>query len=714
MPGCAAIGCNNRSEKGYTMKCFPRDPVLRKIWKQRVGRADWEPSNNSFLCHVHFESNQWVVTPSGKIKLKKGALPSIFTVTSTRKSPKKRQKLGVPPVEVEEDEDLEEYEVEYLENDGPFIFNTSNQKIVPNIINVQTQNAAMSGQILQNVKFISNESLKNLQNEKFIIVADENNREIGKIISDSALLLFGNERGKENVHTLTKLDRPTPAEVKIEVKEETPDNGLSSHDYDEIERKLKEICHSENENETDNSNSIKNPKKISDQSIEIESTFSLEDLENGSDSVRENSSQDIDSDASSVRTGIKRKRKIKPESRDQKLNIIETSQSTSKSNESQFTEDVTDIIHDLETESLTDSNSQQLKHVSPVPKIKNTLTNGASKPIIKNDIQLKNDIVNRPAQIKKNNIVNVKNVKPNNELMAKLDIQGEVIEKLSNELIMYKDMERKMQSLTQELQNKNKEIEILMRKQMVKKPQVDKKVSKAESADLKDASEADLKQRIDFLEDNNKKLMKTVTLEGQNRRKLECQVKSRDNQIKELNWKLEKASKFLDRAEKNANNYRKKMLNMQALLRRRKLQNEKSSIFDEFLVCHSDQNFSESALEIALEIEKACGPEGYQKLLHYEFPVPTLKNLSKKYPTEIDFNDPDEEVIFETKEPEQHTNDISAAEIKMENVEYLDPDFLAELDETVTGTVQDIFEESSDSDDLNLTELQKHIMIDFS
>lgn len=144
MPGCAAIGCNNRSEKGYTMKCFPRDPALRKIWKQRVGRADWEPSNNSFLCHVHFEPNQWVVTPSGKIKLKKGALPSIFTVTSTRKSPKKRQKLGVPPVEVEEEEDdeeedLEEYEVEYLENDCPFIFNTSNQKIVPNIINVQTQ-----------------------------------------------------------------------------------------------------------------------------------------------------------------------------------------------------------------------------------------------------------------------------------------------------------------------------------------------------------------------------------------------------------------------------------------------------------------------------------------------------------------------------------------------------------------------------------------------
>lgn len=141
MPGCAAVGCNNRSEKGYTMKCFPRDPSLRDIWKQRVGRADWRPSNNSFLCHVHFEPNQWVVTPSGKIKLIKGALPSIFTETSTRKSQKKRQRLGDLGDEVvsEGDDDLDEYEVEYLDNDGPFIFNMSNQKIVPNIINSETQ-----------------------------------------------------------------------------------------------------------------------------------------------------------------------------------------------------------------------------------------------------------------------------------------------------------------------------------------------------------------------------------------------------------------------------------------------------------------------------------------------------------------------------------------------------------------------------------------------
>lgn len=114
MPGCAAVGCNNRSEKGYIMKCFPRNPKLRKIWQERVARADWEPSNNSFLCHVHFEPQEWSVTQSGRIKLKKNALPSIFTITSTRKSPKKRTRIlddknkGVSQGE---------WNVEYMDND---------------------------------------------------------------------------------------------------------------------------------------------------------------------------------------------------------------------------------------------------------------------------------------------------------------------------------------------------------------------------------------------------------------------------------------------------------------------------------------------------------------------------------------------------------------------------------------------------------------------
>ncbi|XP_011503356.1 PREDICTED: golgin IMH1-like [Ceratosolen solmsi marchali] len=710
MPGCAAIGCNNRSEKGYTMKCFPRDPALRNIWKKRVGRADWEPSNNSFLCHVHFEPNQWVVTPSGRIKLKKGALPSIFTVTSTRKSPKKRQKLGVQLTE--EEEDLEEYEVEYLENDCPFIFNMDNQKIVPNIINVQTQNASsVSGQILQNIKLVTGDALKDLQNENIIIVADENNREIGKIINENGFVLLDNERGKENVQIFPKVDKASTLGIKVEIKEEVSENGLSAHDYDEIERKLKEICNSEDETDISNNNKD-SPKNVNNRPIETGNTFKSEDLKHVDD-LKKTSNDKTETNVTSTRIGTKRKRKIKAKSPNEEN--LKTSQHASGIDKTQFTEDVSDIINDLETESSIECISKQSKYISSIMTLNTDKTNNTCKPIIKNDIQLKfkNDIViNKPVSNKNINCENSNSFKHSNELTAKLNIQGEVIEKLTNQLILYKDMDRKIRALTQELQNKNNEIEMLNRKVAIKRSQLERKAPKNESIDLKDVNEIDLINKLDFLEDTNKKLMKTVTLEGQNRRKLECQIKSRDNQIKELNWKLEKASKFLDRAEKNSNNYRKKMLNMQALIRRKKLLNETTSIFDELLICQSNQNFSKNSLKIALEIEKICSTEGYQKLLNYKFPLPTLKELNRNYPDKTNYYKTNEEISLENGKTDTNIEIVSTDQ-KMENIEYLDPEFLNEPGETVIGTVQDIFNENSDNEDFNLNELKKHIMINF-
>lgn len=118
MPGCSALGCNNRSEKGHIMKCFPRNPILRNIWKKKVGRTNWEPSNNSFLCHVHFDDSQFVT--SEKIKLKKNAIPTIFNVTSVRKSPKNRIKTIIRPIiDIEMDETL----IEYLDsNNSPVVY----------------------------------------------------------------------------------------------------------------------------------------------------------------------------------------------------------------------------------------------------------------------------------------------------------------------------------------------------------------------------------------------------------------------------------------------------------------------------------------------------------------------------------------------------------------------------------------------------------------
>jgi hypothetical protein len=137
----------------------------------------------------------------------------------------------------------------------------------------------------------------------------------------------------------------------------------------------------------------------------------------------------------------------------------------------------------------------------------------------------------------------------------------------------------------------------------------------------------DLSNRISYFLDMNKKLMRTITMECQQKRELEGQIKQKDNLIKELNWKLQKASKFFDRAVKNVNTCKRKMLNMQTVMRRRKLLDEKLSQFNEILIDNVKGGYSERAQTMALEIKKICGENGYNKLLSFGFPLPALSTL---------------------------------------------------------------------------------------
>lgn len=52
MVGCSAYGCSNRSEKGFSLKCFPTNPTRRAIWIAAVNRENWTPSQHSRLCEV--------------------------------------------------------------------------------------------------------------------------------------------------------------------------------------------------------------------------------------------------------------------------------------------------------------------------------------------------------------------------------------------------------------------------------------------------------------------------------------------------------------------------------------------------------------------------------------------------------------------------------------------------------------------------------------
>ncbi|KMQ81763.1 thap domain-containing protein, partial [Lasius niger] len=60
------------------MKVFPRNPERRALWLQNVGRENWVPTDNSYLCEVHFSPEMWERRADHKRKLKSNAVPTIF------------------------------------------------------------------------------------------------------------------------------------------------------------------------------------------------------------------------------------------------------------------------------------------------------------------------------------------------------------------------------------------------------------------------------------------------------------------------------------------------------------------------------------------------------------------------------------------------------------------------------------------------------------
>ena len=162
------------------------------------------------------------------------------------------------------------------------------------------------------------------------------------------------------------------------------------------------------------------------------------------------------------------------------------------------------------------------------------------------------------------------------------------------------------------------------------------------------------------------------------------------------------------------------MLNMQTIMRRRKLLDEKMSKFNEMLIDSSKQEFSEKALSMAIEIRKVCGRIGYDKLISYGFPLPPPQALKKGILTE-DFADSNRSDMYEVRNSTQinvktekahDTNNES--EIDEKDTELLESVGKAteyESTETVTGTVQDIFDENNDGDDFSTNELREHFIL---
>ncbi|XP_046744137.1 zinc finger protein 62-like [Diprion similis] len=90
MSGCSAVGCSNRGDRGFFMKSFPRNPERRALWASQMNRDRWQPTDNSRLCEVHFDQDQWEKTrEDGTRKLKCNAVPTIFESSNHPPLPKR-------------------------------------------------------------------------------------------------------------------------------------------------------------------------------------------------------------------------------------------------------------------------------------------------------------------------------------------------------------------------------------------------------------------------------------------------------------------------------------------------------------------------------------------------------------------------------------------------------------------------------------------------
>ncbi|XP_033219216.1 uncharacterized protein LOC117174318 isoform X3 [Belonocnema kinseyi] len=75
---CSYKNCKNSSRNGHKMCHFPKNPSRRKIWIENSG-LETAPTEYSTLCDMHFATDSWKVNKGGNIRIKKSAIPTIFT-----------------------------------------------------------------------------------------------------------------------------------------------------------------------------------------------------------------------------------------------------------------------------------------------------------------------------------------------------------------------------------------------------------------------------------------------------------------------------------------------------------------------------------------------------------------------------------------------------------------------------------------------------------
>lgn len=763
------------------MKCFPRDPTLREIWKKRVGRANWEPSKNSFLCHMHFEPDQLTKTENGRIKLKRDAMPSIFTETSTRKSPNK-QRMQIESEEVEnpvgngavdESED-DNYTLEYLDDCEYEVTLASRENVAKNSV-IDFAKGKKNCDFAYHI--VSEKDIKGLEKENIIIVSDENNKEIGKLIhNNESIIIVADENNKEIGQIVVQEDSIGRSNNHMSTK---PSITVLDDHYDDIEQRMNQICNGDDVTVTRTELKALEPK-VADEgqaNMTIVRSQELVALNNGDEDNSINGEDAKNDPDSNIEAAMRRQKKTRRDvmksiertiaklsegtfegvKNDQLTrSILSLTRARQKgerekrslghkrssefelgdlhsSKKSKFTIKVTGIMQGLDNSRLSGRQERSIKsgvkeeqfaHYNGTDFVEERLRGETNQPQSRNtetslkcdkdfaegfefisteefDKQLqqrrKTSAEEKGATLRKDDMQSAlktytnKTKDPNRDLKQKINAQQEVISKLTNQLIIYKGLEAKLAALNLQLKAKTREIETL-------KGGVDKGSQmnvQEKDEDMKEKTISVLTNRVNRLKEANRRLVQKIAVESQDK-KLGFHVKQKDMQIKELNWKLEKASKFLDRAEKNANTYKRKLVSLQTSLRRQKAVEERRNHFKELLIDNAKHEFSDASLRTALDIKNNCGRKCYEKLLSYDFPLPSLRTLRRRFPKEHIT----EEDWVEEEGPDEGGEVITGDPLQMESTE-----------NEITGTVQDIFDENNDTEDLNSSELGEHIFL---
>ena len=71
--------CSSKYNKIVSFHSFPVDAAVRAEWKQKIRRDDFMPTKHTRVCSRHFKKTDIDVTVSGRRRVKKGAIPVLFS-----------------------------------------------------------------------------------------------------------------------------------------------------------------------------------------------------------------------------------------------------------------------------------------------------------------------------------------------------------------------------------------------------------------------------------------------------------------------------------------------------------------------------------------------------------------------------------------------------------------------------------------------------------